>query len=60
MVIIGRHGYPVMLRIGVARSEEGEFEAHAWIESDGVIVIGGAKSTLGRYTPLWAFERNKL
>jgi hypothetical protein len=38
------------LRIGVAKGAGGQLEAHAWVESEGRVVIGGAIS--GRYTPL--------
>lgn len=50
-------GFPARLLIGVARGEEGRLEAHAWVEIQDRIVIGG--SDLGRYTPLMAIEREK-
>ena len=53
--LLGRHGYPAVLRIGVARGAAGRLEAHAWIESRGRIVIGG-EADLARYTPLVALE----
>jgi hypothetical protein len=49
-VLLGRTGYPARLRIGVAKGEERKFEAHAWVESQGRVVIGGPG--LGRFTPL--------
>jgi hypothetical protein len=55
-LLLGRYGHPAALHIGVARSEMGEFQAHAWVESNGVVVIGGSKSELEHYTPLLAFE----
>jgi Transglutaminase-like superfamily len=51
-VLLSRRGRPALLRIGVIRSAEGKFEAHAWVESDGRVVIGGYE--LERYTPLAA------
>ena len=51
-VLLSRNGYHAVVRIGVARSEAGEFQAHAWVESDGSVVIGGSESSLKRYTPL--------
>jgi hypothetical protein len=36
-----RAGYPSRIALGVARGSQGELEAHAWVESDGVIVLGG-------------------
>lgn len=53
-VLLGRRGLPGQLRIGVERSAEGKFQAHAWVESQGRIVIGGEESR--QYTPLPAFE----
>lgn len=38
-------------RIGVDRSEDGEFEAHSWIEYDGEILIGNLED-IDRYQPL--------
>jgi len=53
-VLLARRGQPACLRLGVARRENGEFRAHAWIECEGRIVVGG-KSASG-YTALPAFE----
>ena len=49
-VLLARRGYPTFVHIGVVRGEQERFEAHAWVVSEGKIVIGG--SELGRYTPL--------
>ena len=51
-VLLCRNGHPASLHIGVARNEGGGFQAHAWVESDGTVVIGGSGSQLERYTPL--------
>ena len=48
-ILLARHGYPAELRLGVAR-EAGRFDAHAWVESNGRVVIGNAD--LARYTPM--------
>jgi hypothetical protein len=53
-VLLSRHGYPADLHIGVAKGEGGQLEAHAWVESQGQVVIG-ALSNLSRFTPLPAF-----
>jgi len=50
-VLLTRRGYPALLRIGVARGDQGEFQAHAWVESRGKVLIGGG-SELKRYAPL--------
>jgi Transglutaminase-like superfamily len=48
--LLAREGYESDLHIGVARSGDGGLEAHAWLESDGRIVIGGGG--VERFTPL--------
>jgi hypothetical protein len=40
-LLLNLHGHPATLRLGVAR-EDGELSAHAWLESNGRIVIGEA------------------
>jgi Transglutaminase-like superfamily len=50
-----RRGYPSCLHIGVIRSGQGELEGHAWVESEGRILIGGTASEIGHFTPLAAF-----
>lgn len=37
--LLDRHGFQSVLKIGAARND-GKFEAHAWIEIDGRIVLG--------------------
>jgi transglutaminase superfamily protein len=53
-LLLRRQGYPAHLRIGVGRAGDTGIEAHAWVESQGRIVIGG--SGQGRYTPLPALD----
>ena len=48
--MLARRGYSSHLRIGVAKDEEGRLKAHAWVECDGKIVIGGAGAS--QYTAL--------
>ena len=54
-VLLARRGYLVQLHIGVAKDEAGQLEAHAWIESQGSVVIGDLKD-LDRYTHLATLE----
>ncbi|MEC4851103.1 MAG: lasso peptide biosynthesis B2 protein [Jaaginema sp. PMC 1079.18] len=35
-----RHNYPAKVRLGVAKDALGDFEAHAWVESEGKVAIG--------------------
>jgi hypothetical protein len=50
-MLLGRRGQLVNLRIGVKRDPEGEFKAHAWIESEDRVVLG-AVDDLWQMTPL--------
>jgi hypothetical protein len=49
-VLCRRYGLPAEVRIGVGLDAQKNFEAHAWMESDGQVVIGGEES--GRFTAL--------
>jgi transglutaminase superfamily protein len=51
-VLLSRRGYASRLRIGVAHAPGDGLRAHAWLESDGLIVLGGAP--VEAYTPLSA------
>ena len=42
--LLRRYGYASRLCLGVTRSAQGAFAAHAWIEHDGHVVLGGAQS----------------
>jgi len=49
-VILGRLGQRSELRLGVTRKPDGQLEAHAWVESQGRIVSGGAVEGFHRYS----------
>jgi Transglutaminase-like superfamily len=55
-LFLGRRGYRSRLHLGVARGAPGSVQAHAWVETDGRIVIGGSASQLEHYTPLLALD----
>lgn len=55
--LLARAGCPARCHIGVAKDEAGRLEAHAWVESQGSIVIGGGE--VSHYTPLVAFEGDR-
>ena len=57
-VLLEREGFPASLCIGVARGQRGQLEGHAWVESQGRILIGGSEH--GCYTPLEAFKGELL
>jgi hypothetical protein len=48
--LLGRYGYASELKIGASRDKAGEFAAHAWLESEGRVVVGDFE--LERYVPL--------
>ncbi len=58
-VLMRQHDHQGELRIGVAKGETGELEAHAWIEHRGRVVIGNL-SDLQRYVPMPSFKGSRL
>jgi hypothetical protein len=54
-MLLGRFGLPACLRIGVAKTKAGNLQAHAWVESEGKIVIGRI-TNLSHYTMLSPLE----
>jgi uncharacterized lipoprotein YddW (UPF0748 family) len=54
-VLLARLGHHTHLRIGVAKGEDRQLKAHAWVESQGRVIIGGSEC-LSYYTPLPALE----
>ena len=58
-VILTKKGVPSRIQIGVARGENGDFEAHAWVESRNQIVIGRLAG-MARFTPLPQLDRRLL
>lgn len=48
--VLARRSFPANLRLGVVKDESKGLRAHAWVESDGVVVIGG--QGLDQYVPL--------
>lgn len=52
-ILLRRDGLPSRIRIGVSQDAK-HFEAHAWVESQGRVVIGD--SGLRRYAPIMVWE----
>ena len=48
--LLGRRGVATDLRLGVSR-QQGKFDAHAWLELDGV-PINDSSNLMRRYAPL--------
>jgi hypothetical protein len=51
-----RHNRQSELCIGVAKDSRGKLVAHAWVESDGVVIIGGSEDSVKQYTKLPSLE----
>jgi hypothetical protein len=49
-ILLKRYGYESELKIGALKPANGHFEAHAWLESGGVVVIGDFQ--LDRYVAM--------
>jgi hypothetical protein len=49
---------PLLLHIGVAKGENGHFKAHAWLESQGRVVIGDIQPW--RYTSMPSFPWDQV
>ena len=56
VALLEEAGVPACLRIGVDKTTAGKFEAHAWVESMGKVVIGGTDVDVSRYTVLQAVQ----
>ncbi len=52
--LLRRENHASHLHIGVVKQADGEFLAHAWVECEGAVVVGGGD--LGRYTPILRWE----
>jgi hypothetical protein len=49
-LMLRHYGYPAEFKIGAGRDPGGAFIAHAWVESEGQVVIGDFE--LGKYAEL--------
>lgn len=57
-VLFIQHGYPAELQIGAAKRPNGTLEAHAWLTSNGEIVLG-ALPDMERFVPLGSVQRGR-
>ncbi len=57
-ILLARKGLPYSLNIGVFKTDEGKLDAHAWLKSEGRIVIGHLED-LSKYSllPLNEFDQ---
>ncbi len=57
LILLNRHGHDAKLRLGVMKDPAKGISAHAWVECDGDIVIGGTHADISKYTPLPELSR---
>jgi hypothetical protein len=51
-LLLRRSGIASRLCIGVKRDHQRKFEAHAWLERDGEIILGGSDDEIRQWVPL--------
>lgn len=54
------HGFPAHTRLGVQKTINGEIKAHAWVECNGKVVIGGPEQEIEQYTILSEIEGTRF
>ncbi len=57
--MLDREGYDSVLQVGVQPPSADCLEAHAWVEYEGEIILGGDNSA-DQYTPLVHFHANRI
>jgi len=55
--LLKRRGFDAVLCIGVKKRDDGSLQAHAWVEYEGQVVVGGIGPELASYTPLPDLDR---
>jgi hypothetical protein len=55
-ILLGRGGHESEVRIGVCQDPERGFEAHAWLEHQGEVVLGELPD-MARFSPMPSLER---
>jgi hypothetical protein len=54
-ILLTRWGHPALMRIGVSRGKNGGLEAHAWVESQGAVIMGAPAAD--NFVPLPNLDR---
>lgn len=54
------YGIPSKLQLGCLKGEDMSIFAHAWVESDGDVIIGGTESEISKYTPLTDIRKVRI
>ncbi len=58
--MLSRRKHEARLRLGVARNGRANLDAHAWLESAGVLVTGGPEGHVARYAVLFSTKKAHL
>lgn len=58
-LLLAWRGHATKLKIGVAKGADGQFQAHAWVEWGGKVIIGGANSP-AQFTIIPTSESSQL
>lgn len=58
-VIMNMYGFPHQVNIGVAKSELGKIEAHAWVVFQSQVIVGNLPD-LSRYIPMSKSDRGLI
>jgi hypothetical protein len=53
--LLAQQGLSSDLHIGVSKGDTSPFDAHAWVEMNGRVVIGGPR--MENYTKLWSLKK---
>jgi hypothetical protein len=54
-ILLARHGLESQVHIGVARDQERGFRAHAWVQSQGKVIVGDMEE-LGQFAPMMVLD----
>jgi hypothetical protein len=54
--MLGRRGHRTTLQLGIMKAQVGKIDAHAWLERDGQIIVGGDERP-GEWTKLPPLEQ---
>jgi hypothetical protein len=54
--LLARRGVGSRLHVGVVRGAAGQVEAHAWVERDGRVLVGGTAADVARFAPLTVLD----
>jgi hypothetical protein len=58
-ILLTKYGYFPLLKIGVAKGEQEQIEAHAWVEEQEQIVIGNLRD-FEKFTVFRSLEKELL